>query len=468
MGFELDIPTPRWALPLHTDLTVTGDVVRYKGAWGGRASGKSHEMAGMCVEHMVMDHDCSVVCIREVQKSLALSAKKLIESKIREFGVSHLFEVLQTEIRRIGGTGICIFVGMQDHTADSVKSLEDFRIAWVEEAQNLSKRSLDLLIPTIRSEGSMLLFSWNPCRKADPIERLLRGAKKRTDAIVVRATYLDNPWLPGPMVREAAESMENDPDGYTHTWLGGYESVGSKVVIPLMWVKSAIGLADDLGIEVTGKVYSSLDVAGAEEGGDENAQAIRQGISLLDAESWNGLDTAITTNRAANNAKIAGADEVYYDSVGVGEGVTGEWASMGRRGEQPVGMTFHPWSGSASVLDPNKRTDPDNPKSPMNKDQYHNLKAQAWFSLRRRFENAHKARKGEPHDPEMLISLPRNLKNIDQIEEELTQPHHGTSGTGKTMVDKQPNGSRSPNLADAINMAFYPCAGINNSWAGTI
>jgi len=131
-------------------------------------------------------------------------------------------------------------------------------------------------------------------------------------------------------------------------------------------------------------------------------------------------------------------------------------------------MTFHPWSGSASVLDPNKRTDPDNPKSPMNKDQYQNLKAQAWFSLRRRFENAHNARKGKPHDPEMLISLPRNLKNIDQIEEELTQPHHGTSGTGKTMVDKQPNGSRSPNLADAINMAFYPCAGANNSWEGTI
>ena len=121
--------------------------MRYKGAWGGRASGKSHEFAGMVVEEMIANPDCSVVCVREIQKSLALSAKKLIEAKIEAFGVGHLFEILKTEIRRIGGKGMCIFVGMQDHTADSVKSLEGFDIAWIEEAQSLSQRSLDLLRP---------------------------------------------------------------------------------------------------------------------------------------------------------------------------------------------------------------------------------------------------------------------------------------------------------------------------------
>lgn len=455
----LDIPTPRWAVPIYATETAAGLIVRYIGVYGGRGSGKSHELAGYVVEEMIADPDCSVVCIREIQKSLALSAKKLIETKIREFGVSHLFEVLKTEIRRIGGSGICIFQGMQDHTADSVKSLEGFNIAWVEEAQSLSQRSMDLLLPTIRAEGSRVIFSWNPRRRGDPVEKLLRSRSgPRDDAIVVKANYTDNPFLPETLRRVAESDKLLNPDGFDHIWLGEYENVGSKVVIPATWVESATGLAEDLGIEVTGRKYAALDVAGGEDGGDENALAIRKGISLLSVEAWNGLDTSLTTNKAAVSAKSAGVSEVYYDSIGVGEGVTGEWASMGRRGDQPAGMKMHPWAGGAAVLDPDKRIEPDNPQSPLNKDQYQNMKAQAWFSLRKRFENAHKARHGKPYDAEMLISLPRDLPNLGQIEEELTQPQHKTSGTGKTMVDKQPDGARSPNLADAINMAFFPCA----------
>lgn len=409
----------------------------------------------MVVEAMVADPDCGVVCIREIQKSLTLSAKKLIEAKIEGFGVGHLFDVLKTEIRRIGGKGICIFQGMQDHTADSVKSLEGFDIAWVEEAQSLSQRSMDLLRPTIRKEGSQIWFSWNPRRRGDPVERLLRGPKgPRRDAIVVKANYMDNPWLPETLRREAEDDREMNPDGFGHTWLGDYENVGSKVVIPAAWVQSAIGLSERLGLEATGKTYAALDVAGGEDGGDENALAIRKGIALISVETWNGLDTAMTTQRATRSRD--GADEGYYDSVGVGEGVTGEWASMGRRGEQPAGFAWHPWSGGAAPLNPDDRVEPDNLHSPLNKDQYQNLKAQGWFGLRKRFENAHKAAMGRAHDAEMLISLPSDAPWLVQLEEELTQPQHKTSGTGKTMVDKQPDGARSPNMADAVMMAFWP------------
>jgi len=455
----LDIPTPRWAVPLYADKTAAGLTVRYKGAWGGRSSGKSHEFAGAIVEQMVADPDCNVVCVREIQKSLALSAKKLIEAKIEAFGVGHLFEVLKTEIRRIGGKGMCIFVGMQDHTADTVKSLEGFDIAWIEEAQSLSQRSLGLLRPTIRKEGSQIWATWNPRRRSDPIEKLLR-ARVRPDAIVVRANYVDNPFLPKTVMAETLDAKESDPDGFGHTWLGDYESLGSKVVIPSAWVQSAIGLAEDLGIEITGKHYAALDVAGGEDGGDENALALRQGIALIEVQSWNGLDTSLTTQRAVNHCQARGILELSYDSIGVGEGVGGEWASMGRRLEQPEGMTLTPWAGGASAQHPEQRIEPENPRSPKNKDQYHNLKAQAWFSLRKRFENAHKARRGKPYDADQLISIPRDLPNIQQLEGELTQPQHKTSATGKTMVDKQPDGASSPNLADAVVMAFYP---VNNT-----
>lgn len=407
---------------------------------------------------MIADPDFSVVCIREIQKSLALSAKKLIEAKIEQFGVGHLFACLKTEIRRQGGKGLCIFQGMQDHTAESVKSLEGFNLAWVEEAQSISKRSMDLLRPTIRAEGSEIWFSWNPRRRSDPVEKLLRGGRgKRSDAIVVKANYTDNPFLPETLRLEAEDDRENDPEGFSHKWLGDYESLGSKVVIPSAWFQSAVGLAQKLNLDGSGATYGALDVAGAEDGGDENALAIRKGINLVSVEAWNGLDTGLTTQRAARAMASAGVQDGFYDSVGVGEGVTGEWAGMGRRLEAPKGLSLHPWSGGAAPLNPDDRIEPDNKQSPTNGDQYHNLKAQAWFALRKRFENAHKAARGKSFDPDMLISIPADLSCLTQLEEEMTQPQHKTSATGKTMVDKQPDDAASPNMADAVVMAFWPC-----------
>ncbi|UPT53109.1 terminase large subunit [Synechococcus phage Yong-M3-232] len=452
----LTIETPRVFVPLLKP-------ARYKGAYGGRGSGKSHFFAECVVEEMVADPDCSVVCIREIQKSLKFSAKKLVEDKIAAMGVSHLFEIQSTEIKRIGGKGVCIFQGMQDHTADSIKSLEGFKIAWVEEAQSLSQRSLNLLRPTIRAPGSQIWFSWNPRRKSDPIEKLLRR-KKRDDAIVIRANYTDNPFLPPELRSEAEGDQRDDPDGFAHTWLGEYESMGSKIVIPRLWLDACVGLAQRLGIEPTGQRYSALDVAGAEEGGDENAQAIRHGIELFFLDKWNGFDTALTTRRAVANNVAHDARKGYYDSAGVGEGVTGEWGSMGRNGDRPEGFEMIPWNGGYSVLDPDGRSDPDNPRSPKNKDQYQNLKAQAWFAFRRRCHNAYKAVTGAPYDPEMLASFPANLPHLDQLLDELGQPQQKTSGTGKTMVDKQPDDSPSPNLADSVVMCYFPIPGSQRSY----
>ena len=214
---ELTIETPRWALPLLQP-------ARFKGAWGGRASGKSHVMAENLVEAMVMDPNLRAVCIREVQKSLKFSAKQLIEDKIEKLGVGHLFDVQAIEIKRRGGNGVCIFQGMQDHTADSIKSLEGFRIAWVEEAQALSEKSLRLLRPTMRAPGAELWFSWNPDQPDDAVDRFLRGPNPPEGAIVVRANWQDNPWLPDEMRAEIEHDRKGDPETYAHVWLGEYNT----------------------------------------------------------------------------------------------------------------------------------------------------------------------------------------------------------------------------------------------------
>jgi len=202
------------------------DPARDKGAWGGRGSGKSHFFAGLLIEDSLANKGLLSACIREVQKSLKDSAKRLIESKLAEhsLGEADGFKVFR-ELIETPGDGVIIFQGMADHTAESIKSLEGFKRAWVEEAQTLSQRSVGLLRPTIRAEGSELWWSWNPRRKNDPVDVMLRGASKPTGAVVVRANWSDNPWFPSVLEQERLDTLRNQPDQYDHIWEGGYATV---------------------------------------------------------------------------------------------------------------------------------------------------------------------------------------------------------------------------------------------------
>ena len=166
----LKIPTARVFEPLLKP-------ARHKGVFGGRGSGKSHFFGELLVETCQAERGTSAVCIREAQRTLAQSSKRLIESKITALGLGHRFKLFSDKIET-PGDGLIIFRGMQDHTADSIKSLEGFRIAWVDEAQNLSARSLSLLRPTIRAEGSELWASWNGLQL-----RLMRALHSRAQHI---------------------------------------------------------------------------------------------------------------------------------------------------------------------------------------------------------------------------------------------------------------------------------------------
>lgn len=211
---ELNINTPRWFVPLLEN-------ARYKGAYGGRGSGKSHAFAEYIVERCVMGRT-DVVCLREVQRSLKQSVKKLIEDKIENMGVGTLFTVQHDRIKHNQNGSLIIFEGLASHTAESIKSLEGFDIAWFEEAQSCSQRSLDLLRPTIRKPGSELLFTWNPSMPTDPIEILLRGDNPPPDAIVKEVNFVNNPWFPDVLQEEMEYDKKRDPDKYAHIWLGDY------------------------------------------------------------------------------------------------------------------------------------------------------------------------------------------------------------------------------------------------------
>lgn len=204
---------------------------RYKGGWGGRGSGKSHFFAEKLVEDYMAEPGESgegmrSVCIREVQKDLAQSSKALIESKLSQYRIGEAdgFKVFR-DVIETPGDGLMIFKGMNDYTADSIKSLEGVKRGWWEEAQTATQHSLNLLRPTLRASGSELWFGWNPRRRTDPIDLMLRGAEKPTGAVIVKANWRDNPWFPPELEQERLDCLRMQPDQYDHIWEGGYVTV---------------------------------------------------------------------------------------------------------------------------------------------------------------------------------------------------------------------------------------------------
>ena len=221
MGIEIDIRFP----PYFREYVKPA---RYKGLYGGRGSGKSHSFAGYAILRMVNEPGLRIVCVREVQRSIADSVKQLLEDKIEAFHLTPFFSLTENEIVGINGSR-CIFRGMQNHTAASIKSLEGFDVAWVEEAQTISQKSLDLLTPTIRKKGSELWFSWNPENENDPIDVFLR--QETPDGAKVRlVNHSDNPWFPEELNDDMERDKARDPDKYAHVWEGEYRGMSESRV----------------------------------------------------------------------------------------------------------------------------------------------------------------------------------------------------------------------------------------------
>lgn len=220
---------PRWAVPLLT-------ARRYKGAKGGRSGGKSHFFVEQAVTRMAADPACKVVGIREVQKSLRYSVKELVEAKIAELGVAHLFDVQREAIFHKNGPGLMHFTGMQDHTADSVKGLESFDLALVDEANQISARSLRLLTPTMRKQGSELWFGWNPENETDAVDEFFRKNAGDPDFICVEVNITDNPfvsdtgWREYARDRDRARQNPNDWAIFEHVWHGAYNLMSERIV----------------------------------------------------------------------------------------------------------------------------------------------------------------------------------------------------------------------------------------------
>lgn len=190
---------------------------RYKVAHGGRGSAKSWGFARALLI-LGAQTPTRVLCAREVQKSIKDSVHRLLCDQIQALGLGQFYEPFETEIRGRNGS-MFLFAGLAQHTVESIKSFEGVDIVWVEEAQVVTKRSWDVLTPTIRKDESEIWLSLNPDMETDETyQRFV--AHPPPDAVVIQMNWRDNPWFPEVLERERLETKRRDPDNYDNIWEG--------------------------------------------------------------------------------------------------------------------------------------------------------------------------------------------------------------------------------------------------------
>jgi len=383
---------------------------RYKGSWGGRGSGKSHFFGGFLVLQSLRKQ-VRAVCLREVQNSIKDSVKQLIEDKISQYGLLSEFDITDAEIRG-PNESLFVFRGLKSYNAASIKSLEGFNVAWAEEAQTITQKSLDLLIPTIRSDDAELWFSWNPDQPTDAVDRLLRGDPPANSA-VVRANYTDNPWFPEALRSDMERDRNADPAKYAHVWLGEYQTQADQQFISWDQVKQAQDRQFRRG---TRPILFGLDVA--RFGDDRSVLAIRDGDVLVDLMKWEKLDTQQLAARVTEVANSRKPDAIFVDGVGVGGGVVDRLRMLNLRVIEV--------NGGAKAGQDNR---------------YVNKRAEMWGRMK-----------------DWLGSRGVLAPSDIDLAAELTGPLYSFDSSNRIQLEKKEDmkkrGLRSPDLADALSMTF--------------
>lgn len=241
-----------------------------------------------------------------------------------------------------------------------------------------------------------------------------------------------------------------------------YSAAVQNTIIASEWIEAAVDAhfhIPYLRIQPPNQWIAGLDVA--DEGGDRNALALKQWIILRNVKEWGERDPGVTTRRMIGDLRERGLRniEIQYDCIGIGSAIRSEY---NRLVDENI-ITWDefrliPWHAGASVLNPYDRVIPDDEQSILNRDMFHNMRAQAWWSLRTRFYKTWRARtQGEVYMPDELISIDSSMPLRHDVMRELAQPTRGQStGSLRMIVNKKPEGTKSPNLADAVVQAFFP------------
>ncbi len=241
---------------------------------GGRGKGASWSIARILLTEG-MQKPLFIPCVREVQKTIKDSVKKVLSDTINYFGLEFFYDVQVNSIKGINGTEF-VFYGLHDYNADNIKSLEGADRCWVAEAQSIARRSINILRPTIRKSGSIIWWDFNPRYETDPIW-VDYIVNKDPNAEVLRLNWRDNPWFTDALVLEKDSDYNRNQEEAEHIWEGTLRTMGDKFVCPSKLVDIAINNNITLA---EGDIVVGADIA--HQGGDRIVFYKRQGNKVIE------------------------------------------------------------------------------------------------------------------------------------------------------------------------------------------
>ena len=379
---------------------------------GGRYSLKSHTVARFLLL-TARSRRVRIACLRQFQKNIADSSYQLLIDLIQQYGFSEFVWTNDTITNTNTGSTF-IFKGLDRNVETTIKSLEGIDIAWIDEAQTITLKSIRILNPTIRKPGSKIIWTLNRLTDLDPVISYFITNPPRKDVWHLEVDYRiaqKNGWLSNEILYEIEQARINHPEDYAHDYLGKALAVSDKNIIQTAQVIEAMGRE----VDDEGAIEVGVDVARL--GGDRTVFVKRKGLKEIGRASYTKKRTTEVCDLLVN---FIGADKdvlIKIDDTGVGGGVTDE---MIVRGYNVIPINF---GAKAS-----------------NPDKYPNLISEAWFYLQSIIDNISIA-----NDKDLLVELSNREWKMDS---------KGRRGV-ESKDDYKKRGFRSPDLADATILCFY-------------
>ena len=379
---------------------------------GGRYSLKSHTVARFLLL-TARSRRVRIACLRQFQKNIADSSYQLLIDLIQQYGFSEFVWTNDTITNTNTGSTF-IFKGLDRNVETTIKSLEGIDIAWIDEAQTITIKSIRILNPTIRKPGSKIIWTLNRLTDLDPVISYFITNPPRKDVWHLEVDYRiaqKNGWLSNEILYEIEQARINHPEDYAHDYLGKALAISDKNIIQTAQVIEAMGRE----VDDEGAIEVGVDVARL--GGDRTVFVKRKGLKEIGRASYTKKRTTEVCDLLVN---FIGADKdvlIKIDDTGVGGGVTDE---MIARDYNVIPINF---GAKAS-----------------NPDKYPNLISEAWFYLQSIIDQISIA-----NDKDLLVELSNREWKMDS---------KGRRGV-ESKDDYKKRGFRSPDLADATILCFY-------------
>lgn len=440
---------------------------RFKVIFGGRGGYKTTSVSKI-LPFLGMRDSLKIVCLREQMKSIEHSVHSSIKKEIENIGASDRYRVLDKSIKGLHNKTVFAFDGMTRGTK-GIKSYDEFNIAWIEEGERTTKRSLDDLIPTIiRNDPGEIWITFNPDGEFDEVYS--RFVKPYLDIInqqgyyedeylyVVKTSLDDNPFYNEGLLSHSAQLKKENYKEWLHIYGGEVFSDYKHSIIQPEWFDAAIDAHIKLKFKPVGVRSVGFDLA---DTGDDKALMYRHGSVITDSLRWSHGELPEAIDTAFEGAETNKSEFMVYDDDGLGKSMKVYLANV----TVNKGIKVIAYNGNASVDDPDLLY-PDDPKVPdnekkSNKDTFRNKKAQKVWGLRDRFEATYNAvQKGIYTDPDNMISLSSKLDDLDVLKSEAIKVERKRGQNSFIQIrakgDKNADGTipKSPNMWDSLTMAF--------------